>query len=87
MFWDLFQKLGLTEKDLIVHKGNLIGFTGDAISLKDYVIMKVTFLGRGGSHSVEVKFLVVDCPSASKADFECISSSSFNLAYGNEVPE
>jgi hypothetical protein len=67
MFWDLFQKLGLTEKDLIAHKGNLIGFTGDTISPKGYVKMKVTFSGRGGSCSVEVKFLVVDCPSAYNA--------------------
>ena len=58
---------GLTEKDLIPHKGNLIGFTGDTISPKGYVKMKVTFSGRGGSRSVEVKFLVVDCPSAYNA--------------------
>jgi hypothetical protein len=67
MFWDLFQKLGLTDKDLIPHKGNLIGFTGDTISPKGYVKLKVTFSGRDGSRSVEVKFLVVDCPSVYNA--------------------
>jgi hypothetical protein len=67
MFWDIFQKLGLTEKDLIAHKGNLIGFTRDSISPKGYVKMKVTFSGMGGIHSVEVKFLVVDYPSACNA--------------------
>jgi hypothetical protein len=67
MFWDLFQKLGLTEKDLIPHKGNLIGLTGDSISLKGYVKIKVTFSGCGGSRLVEVKFLVVECPSAYNA--------------------
>ena len=67
MFWDLFQKLGLTDKDLIPHKGNLIGFTGDTISPKGYVKLKVTFAGRDGSRSVEVKFLVVECPSAYNA--------------------
>jgi hypothetical protein len=67
MFWDLFQKLGLLEKDLIPHKGNLIGFTGDTISPKGYIKMKVIFSGWGGSRSVEVKFLVVDCPSAYNA--------------------
>jgi hypothetical protein len=67
MFWDLFQMLGLTEKDLIPDKGNLIGFTTDTISPKGYVKMKVTFSGRGGSRSMEVKFLVVDCPSSYNA--------------------
>jgi hypothetical protein len=59
--------LGLTEKDLIAHKGNLIGFTGDTISPRGYVKMKVTLSRRGGSRLVEVKFLVVDCPSAYNA--------------------
>jgi hypothetical protein len=67
MFWDHFQKLGLTKKYLIAHKGNLIGFIGDTISPKGYVKTKVTFSGKGGSHSVEVKFLVVDYPSAYNA--------------------
>jgi hypothetical protein len=56
--------LGLYEIDLIAHKGNLIGFIGDTISPRGYVKMKVTLSRRGGSRSVEVKFLVVDCPSA-----------------------
>ena len=34
MFWDLFQKLGLTEKDLIPHNGNQIGFTGTLSPLR-----------------------------------------------------
>ena len=59
--------MGLTKKDLIPHKGNLIGFTRDTISPKGYLKIKVTFSGRGGSRSVEVKFLVVDCPSAYNA--------------------
>ena len=31
MFWSLFDKMGLGSKDLIPHKGSLIGFTGDTI--------------------------------------------------------
>ena len=57
----------MTEKDLIPHKGNLIGFTGDTISPKVYVKIKVTLFGRGGNRLVEVKFLVVDCPLAYNA--------------------
>ena len=52
---------------MIAHKGNLIGFTGYTISPKGYVKMKVAFSGRGGSRSMEVKFLVVDCPCSHNA--------------------
>jgi hypothetical protein len=37
MFLSLFEKLGLNAKDLTPHKGNLIGFTGDIITHKEYV--------------------------------------------------
>jgi hypothetical protein len=40
---------------------------GDTIFPKGYVKLKVTFSGRGRSRSVEVKFLVIDCPSAYNA--------------------
>jgi hypothetical protein len=76
IFWDLFQKLGLIDKDLIPHKGNLIGFTGDTISPKGYVKLKVTFAGCDGSRSVEVKFIVVECPSAYNA---IIGRSTLNV--------
>jgi hypothetical protein len=52
---------------LIAHKENLIGFTGDTMSPKGYMKMRVTFSGRGGSRLMEVKFLVVECPSAYNA--------------------
>lgn len=67
MFWDLFQKPGLKEKDLVAHKENLIGFTGDTISLKGYVKLSVTFSGNGGSRTIPVKFMVVECLSAYNA--------------------
>lgn len=43
MFWDLFDKLGLGSKDLVPHKGSLIGFTGDMIAPKCYIDLKVIF--------------------------------------------
>jgi hypothetical protein len=40
MFWSLFDKMGLGSKDLIPHKGSLIGFTGDTIIPKDMLTSK-----------------------------------------------
>jgi hypothetical protein len=64
MFWDIFRKLGLKEKELIHHKGNLIGFTGDTVTPKSYIKLTTTLGRREESQKGLVKFLVVDCPSA-----------------------
>jgi hypothetical protein len=67
MFWSLFDKFGLGSKDLIPHKGILIGFTGKTIKLKGYVDMKLT-LGKKPNHrTIPIRFLVVDDPSAYNA--------------------
>jgi hypothetical protein len=53
----------LGSKDLIPHKGSLIGFTGDAIVPKGYVDLKVFFGKKPCAKTVTIKFIVVDCPS------------------------
>jgi hypothetical protein len=63
MFWSLFDKLGLGSKDLIPHKGSLIGFTGDSIVPKRYVDLKVLFGQRPSIKTVMTRFIVVDCSS------------------------
>ena len=39
MFWSLFDKMGLGSKDLIPHKGSLIGFTRDKIIPKGFIVV------------------------------------------------
>jgi hypothetical protein len=64
MFWSLFDKLGLGSKDLIPHKGSLIGFIGDTIMPKGYVDLKVLSGQKPSTKAVMTIFNVVDCPSA-----------------------
>ena len=67
MFWSLFDKMGLWSKDLIPHKGSLIGFTGDTIIPKGYVDLKVNFGKKPNTKTIPARFIVVDCPSAYNA--------------------
>jgi hypothetical protein len=62
MFWSLFDKMGLGSKDLIPHKGSLIGFTGDTIIPKGYVDLKVCFGKKPSAKTIPVRFIVIDCP-------------------------
>ena len=64
MFLSLFYKMGLGSKDLIPHKGNLIGFTGDTIIPNGYVDLKVCFGKKPSAKTIQVRFIIVDCPSA-----------------------
>jgi hypothetical protein len=67
MFWSFFDKMGLGSKDLIPHKGSLIGFTGDTITPKGYVDLKVCFRKKFDAKTIPVRFIVVDFPSAYNA--------------------
>ena len=64
MFWSLFDKMGLGSKDLIPHKGSLIGLTGGTIIPKGYVDLKVNFGKKPNNKTIPARFIVVDCPSA-----------------------
>lgn len=67
MFWNLFEKLGFKDRAMQQYKGNLVGFTGNTIKPKGYVKFDVGF-GKGTHIKViQVKFLVVDCPTAYNA--------------------
>ena len=62
MFWSLFDKMGLGSKELIPHKGSLIGFTGDTIIPKGYVDLKVCFGKKPSAKTIPVRFIVVHFP-------------------------
>ena len=59
--------MGLRSKDLIPHKGSLIGFTEDTIIPKGYVDLKVNFGKKPNTKTIPARFIVVDCPSAYNA--------------------
>ncbi|RZR96240.1 hypothetical protein BHM03_00025211 [Ensete ventricosum] len=64
LYFDAFQKLGLTDKDLVTLTSTLTGFTGDFISPVGATTIPVTFGGEPRSKTLMVPFLVVKLPSA-----------------------
>ncbi|RWW80042.1 hypothetical protein BHE74_00011642 [Ensete ventricosum] len=67
LYFDTFQKLGLTDKDLITLTSTLTGFTGDFVSPVGATMMSVTFEGEPRPKTLMVSFMVVNLPSAYNA--------------------
>ncbi|KAJ8505651.1 hypothetical protein OPV22_006537 [Ensete ventricosum] len=64
LYFDVFQKLGLTNKDLLPMVSTLTGFTGDSVSPAGTTILPVTIGGEPKSKTLLVSFIVVALPSA-----------------------
>ncbi|RRT61990.1 hypothetical protein B296_00024919 [Ensete ventricosum] len=64
LYFDAFQKLGLTDKDLVILTSTLTGFTGDFVSPMGVAMILVTFGGEPRSKTLMVSFMVVKLPSA-----------------------
>ncbi|RZR75055.1 hypothetical protein BHM03_00048691 [Ensete ventricosum] len=71
LYFDTFQKLGLTDKDLITLTSTLTGFTGDFVSPVGATMMSVTFEGEPRPKTLMVSFMVVNLPSAYNAIIGC----------------
>ncbi|RZR78005.1 hypothetical protein BHM03_00003225 [Ensete ventricosum] len=67
LYFDAFQKLGLTDKDLVNLTSNLIGFTRDFVSPVGATTIPITFGGEPRSKTLMVSFMVVKLPSAYNA--------------------
>ncbi|RZR90581.1 hypothetical protein BHM03_00018496 [Ensete ventricosum] len=67
LYFDTFQKLGLTDKDLVTLTSTLTGFTGDFVSPLGATTIPVTFGGEPRSKTLMVSFMVVKLPSAYNA--------------------
>ena len=64
LFRDAFDKLGLNNIDLQMHKEELIIFSGEKVHPQGFVTLHLTLGSRPKTRTVKVNFLVVDCPSA-----------------------
>ncbi|XP_057452759.1 uncharacterized protein LOC130744604 [Lotus japonicus] len=63
IYGDAFEKLGLTESDLLPYDGALVGFSGEKVYVRGYVELNTVF-GKGkNAESFSIKFLVVKCTS------------------------
>ncbi|RRT36407.1 hypothetical protein B296_00050216, partial [Ensete ventricosum] len=67
LYFDVFQKLGLTDKDLVTLTSTLTGFTEDFVSPVGATVIPVTFGGEPRSKTLMVSFMVVKLPSAYNA--------------------
>ncbi|KAJ8501038.1 hypothetical protein OPV22_011590 [Ensete ventricosum] len=67
LYFDAFQRLGLTDLDLTPLTSTLTGFTGDSISPMGTTTIPVTFGGEPRSKTLLVSFMVVKLPSAYNA--------------------
>ncbi|KAJ8478747.1 hypothetical protein OPV22_022474 [Ensete ventricosum] len=67
LYFDVFQRLGLTDLDLTPLTSTLTGFTGDSISPMGATTIPITFGGEPRSKTLLVSFMVVKLPSAYNA--------------------
>ncbi|RWW58154.1 hypothetical protein BHE74_00035011 [Ensete ventricosum] len=59
LYFDAFQRLGLTDRDLAALTSTLTGFTGDSVSPLGVTTIPVTFGGEPKSKTLMVSFIVV----------------------------
>ncbi|RWW36252.1 hypothetical protein BHE74_00058745, partial [Ensete ventricosum] len=67
LYFGAFQKLGLTDKDLLPVITTLTGFTGDSVSPAGTAVLPVTVGEELRSKTLLVSFIVVVLPSAYNA--------------------
>ncbi|RRT31862.1 hypothetical protein B296_00053430 [Ensete ventricosum] len=67
LYFNAFQKLELTDKDLVTLTSTLTGFTGDFISAVGATTIPITFGGEPRSKTLMVSFMVVNLLSAYNA--------------------
>ncbi|RRT70720.1 hypothetical protein B296_00001952 [Ensete ventricosum] len=70
LYFDAFQKLGMTDKDLVTLTSTLIGFTRDFVSPLGATTIPITFGGEPISKTIIVSFMVVKLPSTYNAIIE-----------------
>ncbi|XP_057436319.1 uncharacterized protein LOC130728766 [Lotus japonicus] len=63
IYGDAFEKLGLTESDLLPYDRALVGFSGEKVYVRGYVELNTVFGEGKNAESFSIKFLVVKCTS------------------------
>ena len=68
-----FDKMGLTDNDLIPYTGNVVGFAGERVHVRGYIKINTIF-GKGDyAVATKVKYLVLAC------------SASYNVIVGRHT--
>ena len=64
MYWSTFNKLQLSLDQLRPYDGCLYGFAGDQVEVCGHVELSTTFTNGTTSRTVNIRYLVVNAPSA-----------------------
>ncbi|XP_072083590.1 uncharacterized protein [Arachis hypogaea] len=63
LFYSTFQKMNLSDKLLQPSSGELVGFSGERVSIRGYIWLQTTFGDYPNNRTLEIQYLVVDCKS------------------------
>ncbi|XP_025627281.1 uncharacterized protein [Arachis hypogaea] len=60
LFYSTFQKMKLSDKNLQHSSGELVGFSGERVSIRGYIWLQTTFGEYPNSKTIDIQYLVVD---------------------------
>ncbi|XP_072077926.1 uncharacterized protein [Arachis hypogaea] len=63
LFYSTFQKMKISEKAMQPSSEELVGFSGERVPIKGYIWLKMTMGDTPLSRTIDVQYLIVDCPS------------------------
>ncbi|XP_072073779.1 uncharacterized protein [Arachis hypogaea] len=63
LFYSTFQRMNLSDKVLQPSSGELVGFSGERVSIRGYIWLRTTFGDYPNSRTLEIQYLVFDCKS------------------------
>nr|XP_025607862.1 uncharacterized protein LOC112701302 [Arachis hypogaea] len=63
LFYSTFLKIKLSEKLMQPSSGELVGFSGERVPIKSYIWLKTTMGDDSLSKTIDIQYLIVDCPS------------------------
>ncbi|XP_015949749.1 uncharacterized protein LOC107474627 [Arachis duranensis] len=63
LFYSTFKKMNFSDKALQPSPGELVGFSGEKVSVLGYIWLRTTIGEPPNNKTLDIQFLVVDCPS------------------------
>ncbi|XP_016198995.1 uncharacterized protein LOC107639951 [Arachis ipaensis] len=78
LFYSTFQKMKLSDKALQPSLGELVGFSGERVSIRGYIWLQTKFGDYPNSKTIDIQYLVVDCKSPYNIILGIPSLNAFN---------
>ncbi|XP_072064520.1 uncharacterized protein [Arachis hypogaea] len=86
LFYSTFQKMNLSDKILQPSSGELVGFSGERVSIRGYIWLQTTFGDYPNNRTLEIPYLVVDCKSPYNIILGRPSLNAFNAVVSTVMP-